>query len=343
MGENNFEIKVVLDKKVWEKFNLSLEDPSYFQSWDWGEVEKLKGVKVFRYGFYRNSKLEAIFQIFEIKAKRGHFLHIRQGPVILSWDKKTTKCIFDFIKEIAYKINVSYIRISPLLSMDDPIVLYLKDLGFRQSPIHNVDAENRWVLDIKPDKDFLLANMRKTTRYLIKKAQGMDIDITKSNRTEDMDEFLRIYNETALNKKFVPHSLILEEFEIFKKDNSAFVYLAKQDKNILSGALITYYGKEAIYRHGATSIVGRNTPASYLLQWKAINDAKEMGLAKYNFWGIANTDNKKHPWFGLSQFKKGFGGYKVDFIHSMDLPIKLTYWISYLIDYCTKIKKGYNL
>ncbi|RJQ26855.1 peptidoglycan bridge formation glycyltransferase FemA/FemB family protein, partial [Candidatus Parcubacteria bacterium] len=86
----------------------------------------------------------------------------------------------------------------------------------------------------------------------------------------------------------------------------------------------------------------RKTPASYLLQWEAIKDAKKEGLSTYNFWGIAKDDDPRGAWHGLSQFKKGFGGQRLDFVHSQDLPLTKKYWLSYLIDYVTKIKKGYN-
>ena len=142
-------------------------------------------------------------------------------------------------------------------------------------------------------------------------------------------------------KKFVPHSLVKEEFEEYRKQDKSFLYFATLNEKILSCAMIVYYGKEAIYRHGATTEEGRGTPASYLIQWKAIQDAQKSGLSLYNFWGVAKDNNPKNPWFGLSQFKKGFGGGQINFIHSMDLPLKPTYFISYLIDYLTRLKKGH--
>ena len=80
-----------------------------------------------------------------------------------------------------------------------------------------------------------------------------------------------------------------------------------------------------------------------MIQWKAINDAKEKGCLYYDFWGIAKDENKKNPWYGLSSFKKGFGGSQVDYLHSLDLRVSWRYWITFGIDLLTKIKKGHFL
>jgi lipid II:glycine glycyltransferase (peptidoglycan interpeptide bridge formation enzyme) len=337
----SLEIQEVNDRKIWEEFNLAQDYPAYFQAWDWGEVMKMSGVPVFRFGFSKESQLLGIAQVFDIKAKRGHFLHLRQGPVLREWDRRTVGEILRFIRDFAQKRGASYVRVSPLVKEDNPVISYLKEIGLKEAPIHNVDAENRWVLDISQELEAILKSMRKTTRYLIRKGESENIKVTCSQADVDIEKFLKIYYETARSKKFVPHLLVKEEIEVFRKEDQSFVYLAEDKGEILGGAVINYYGSEAIYRHGATTSAGRNTPASYLIQWQAIKDAKEKGLRLYNFWGVSKEDDPKDPWFGLSQFKKGFGGERVDFIHAMDYPVSPKYWISFLIDYYTKLKKGY--
>lgn len=339
---DKFTVKIINNKNVWEKFNLSFPNPSYFQSWYWGEVQKATGIETQRLGFFAGKKLFGIAQVFDIKARRGHFLYVRQGPVLSDWNKKKTSFVLDELKNHALEKNASFIRLSPLLPLGSFDSLGFKNFGLRFSPTHNLDAENRWVLDLAPNEDELLQAMRKTSRYLIKHAQNEDIKVTVSEDEKDLEKFLSIYADTAKSKHFVPHSQLKEEFAIFSKEKKAKLYLAIRKKEILAGALIVYYGNEAIYRHGATTNIGRKTSASYIIQWEAIKEAKKQGLKQYNFWGIAPTDNPKHPWQGLSLFKKGFGGRQMDFLHAMDLPIKLSYWITFVIDYLTMVKKGYK-
>ena len=47
---------------------------------------------------------------------------------------------------------------------------------------------------------------------------------------------------------------------------------------------------------------------AYLLQWTAIQDAKEYGCLTYDFYGMPPTDDENHPMHGLYLFKTGFGG-----------------------------------
>lgn len=340
--------KQIKERKIWEGFNLSYEYPSYFQSWDWGAIERRRGTPVVRIGVFslrhNDPQLVGIMQVFEVRARRGHFLHIRQGPVLEEsvWrDTQKVEEIFSYLRVLAREKKCFFMRVSPLIDPQDEAVLRLLHRGFRFSPIRNVDAENRWVLKINDTQESLLSKMRKTTRYMIRKGEKVNIKIIRSKKLSDLELFLNIYKETALLKHFVPHKMIREEFEELRKKNAAFVYLAMQEREILAGAIIVYYGREAIYRHGATSGVGRTTPASYLLQWNAIKDAQRRGFTIYNFWGIVEKDDSRDSWFGLSQFKKGFGGDRMDFVHSMDLPIRKSYWITFLIDSLEKIKRNY--
>ena len=44
-------------------------------------------------------------------------------------------------------------------------------------------------------------------------------------------------------------------------------------------------------------------------------------MKRYNFWGVAPEDQKDHRFYGLSVFKRGFGGQDVDYLHAMDLVV----------------------
>jgi len=92
-------------------------------------------------------------------------------------------------------------------------------------------------------------------------------------------------------------------------------------------------GEYAFYHHGASQNTYPKIPTAYAVQWAAIREAKKRGIKLYNFWGIAPDENdKKHPWAGLTLFKKGFGGYRTNYLHAQDLPLSWKYWISWSIE-----------
>jgi len=217
----------------------------------------------------------------------------------------------------------------------------LNNLHFRSAPLHNMDAEICWVLDITKPQEQLLREMRKSHRYLIRKAQTMNLTCIRSTNKSDIDRFMPLYKTLSEIKHFVPHGGVKEEFAAFSADNEEVLYMVEYEKKIIAGAMIAFVGNMAIYRHSASDKQYNHIPASYIIQWEAINEAKKRDLQYYNFWGIAPDDKPNHPWKGLTLFKTGFGGEKKEFLHAQDLPLTLGYVKNYLIETATKKIKGY--
>jgi len=337
-----YEIKHITDQKIWADFLDHTYEGFYpfFQSWEWGEVQQELGFSIERVGLFQKESLVGIVLIVEIKAKRGHYLHLRHGPVVLDSVKHTPELI-TYAKNRAKQLGASFLRVSPLIEKSQKNLDLIHRLGGRPAPIHNMDAEVCWVLDITMSEEDLLKQMRKSHRYLIRKAQTMPIEIIMSTDVKDLELFLPLYTGLSERKHFVAHKGLREEFGSFSRNDHAMLFLAKYEGNIIGGAVISFIGNMAIYRHGASDEAYRNIPASYLIQWHAILEAKRRGKTLYNFYGIAATEDKKHPWYGLTLFKTGFGGAKYEFLHAMDIPLQIGYVKSYIIDTITRIRKGY--
>lgn len=334
-------IERIEDKKTWEDFLSKVDFYPLFQSWNWGEVQKKLGFGIVRYGVFDRGKLVVICLTVEVKAKRGHYLHLRHGPVFLKFNKKYFDFFISFVKNIAQERHASFIRFSPLTKKELVEEDFFKKRGFLAAPVPNQDAEICWVLNIEKLEEELLKAMRKTHRYLIRKAQSLNIKIIRTKKMSDIDVFLDIYANLAKRKQFVPHKGIKEEFEIFSQNNEALLFLAEYENKIIAGSLVLFVGNMAIYHHGASLSDYRDVPASYLVQWEIVLEAKKRGKKLYNFWGIAPSDSKNHPWQGLTLFKTGFGGEKREFLHAQDLPLNIWYWKTYFIEYVAKTMKGY--
>ena len=202
----------------------------------------------------------------------------------------------------------------------------------------------RWILDLDKTEEELLYGMRKTTRYLIRQAQkNSEIQIKKSQSLEDLEEFYKIYQETASYHHFVPFSFdyLKKELETFKKDDQILIFLAKYKGEVVSGAVIVYWQNGGFYHHGASLRKYSKVPASYLIQWEAIKEAKKRECDFYSFWGIAPEDRPNHPWKGLTLFKKGFGGKKEEYVKTKDYVLSWRYKINWIVETLRKIKRGY--
>jgi lipid II:glycine glycyltransferase (peptidoglycan interpeptide bridge formation enzyme) len=182
--------------------------------------------------------------------------------------------------------------------------------------------------------------MRKTTRYEIKKANKLGITIETTKDEAKMRHFYDLQIETAKRQKFVPFSykFLDEQFAVFADVDKALIYTASYEGKILAQAFIIFYGQEAVYHYGASTEDGRKYPGAYLIQWEAIKEAKKRGMTRYNFWGVAPADNPEHRFYGVSVFKRGFGGEDFQYLHAQDLVInKPKYLINYAVE---KLRKS---
>ncbi|MFA7170213.1 MAG: peptidoglycan bridge formation glycyltransferase FemA/FemB family protein [Candidatus Paceibacterota bacterium] len=335
-------VKEIKDKNIWESFILNCSEKTFCQSWNWGNFNESMGDTVWRFGIFEEDELIAVFQTLKIKAKRGVFLFVPHGPVILKGEtKKIIEEILVHLKDLGRKEKVAFIRFSPILEKNKDNVKIFKDLGFRNAPIH-MHPELTWELNISLDEEEVLKGMRKTTRYLVKQGEkNKEINIVKGTDDEALEDFERVYLETASRQSFTPFSFkyLKKEVEAFEKDGEVVIFSGKYNGETVSSAIIIYYSNIAFYHQGASSLKYPKIPVSYLLQWEVIKEAKRRNCRLYNFWGVVPESNKNHPWAGLSLFKKGFGGQEKEYVKTQDYPMTPLYWLTYVFEELRKRKR----
>lgn len=333
------QIREVTNKDIWEDFLLNIQEKTFLDSWNWGEFQKKQGEKIWRLGVYDNEQLIGVTLVIKVKAKRGTFLFLPHGPI----GKKELGSLLVRLKEIANQEKAGFIRIASIWERNKENIKIFKDLGFKNAPTH-MHPELTWELNITPSEKDLLKNMRKTTRYLIKQAiKNSEIEVIKSQNINDLKEFDKIYKDTATRHRFTPFSIdyLKDQFSCFSPDNQIVIYLGKYKGKVVSSAVMVYWQGIGFYHHGASLSKYNNNkvPVSYLMQWEAIREARARECNKYNFWGIAPNNNKKHPWAGLSLFKMGFGGYAKEYVRTQDLILSPSYYLTYIIEKIRKLKR----
>lgn len=345
----------IANKDEWENFLSQCSEKTFLHSWNWGEFNKTMGEKIWRFGMYNSEKLIGAVLVTKISARRGTFLFIPHGPVLIEGleikDKKDIlQLLLLSIENIAKEERASFVRIAPILERTQENVNLFKDSVAREAPIH-MHPEVTWELGIALPEDQLLMGMRKTTRYLIRQAEkNPDIEIVKSNKIEDLKFFWPVYSKTARRHRFVMFSekYLKTEFESFIKDKEILLFLGKYKNQVVSAAIFIFWQDMCFYHHAGSLSKYNKIPVSYLLQWEAIKEAKARGCKTYNFWGIApgienesDAQKSKHPWAGLSLFKMGFGGQKKEYVKTQDFVISAKYWLNYIIEKIRKAKRGF--
>ena len=333
-------VKIIENQKLYEEGLAQIEqdERSFLQSYEYGLMQKELGHKAIFFGIFENEKIVQSYLWIIFKAKRGTFIFCPYGV----FDSEKLRLILDFIKGLSKKEKIDFIRVSPNMEDNEINRKLFKDLGFHNAPVHMMHPELDWVLDISKDEKTLLMEMRKNNRYGIKKATKDGVTIIDGATQDLLDKFYKMHEQTAKRQGFVPWSktFLDAQLKYFGPKNEIKIYLGIYDQKEIAGAVIMFYEEKAYYHHGASLSEYNKIPASYLIQWEAIKEAKKRGYKVYSFYGIIE-DAPKHPWAGLSFFKKGFGGHGRYLLHCQDLKLTKKYWLNFAVEKIRRMKRGY--
>lgn len=311
--------------------NSPYESANFLQSKDWAKMNKLIGHKVYTHPCLMIVK----------DAKRGRYLEVPGGPLINWHSRVLTEKVFKGIKAVAEKEECVFIRVRPqLLDTKENRELFAS-LGFRIAPMH-LHAEHTVIIDLAQDEETLLANMRRQTRYEVRRSIKQGIIVEKSCSEEVFKEFHQIQADTAARQHFVPPSEreLLAEHEAFGEN--AVIYIAKtaEDKKPIAYGLILKSGDEADYFEAASTELNRKLPGAYALQWQVMRDLKSEGFKRYNLWGIAPPNQPNHRYAKVTTFKTGFGGEIVTYLPAHDLVLSpKKYKLNLLVETIRKKKR----
>ena len=337
----------VTSKEVWEKFFADIQEKTFLQSWNWGEFQErmgsASGGKIWRLGMRDDDgRPTSIILAVKVRAKRGTFLLVQHNLDL-------PEVLLNKLKEIAKEEDCAFIRMAPLLARNEENKKLFRKMGFREAPMHASAYEATWKLDITPQEEELLKNMRKSTRYLIHQAEkNPDLMVTKSSQLADVEIYQKLNLKVAKRQKFTPFSFesVKNELDIFNKpaspaggDGEALLFFGKYKGEVVASALVIFWSGIGFYHQAALDPKYHKIPIAYLLQWEAIKEAKKRGCKIYDFWGYVDPKSR-HPWAGPALFKMGFGGKAYEYIKTQDLPLLKSYWLTYAFETMRKIKRG---
>ena len=117
--------------------------------------------------------------------------------------------------------------------------------------------------------------------------------------------------------------------------------LSKYKGEYISAAIFIFYQGQAIYHHSGSLSKFRDIPSTYLLIWEAVKYAKKIGMKEFNLWGVCEAQDFSHPWYGLSLFKRGFGGNERRFVHAQDLIVDPLAYVTRIYEFIESKLRGY--
>ncbi|MBQ6127721.1 peptidoglycan bridge formation glycyltransferase FemA/FemB family protein [Candidatus Saccharibacteria bacterium] len=316
------------DRRAWDDFVTSHPEANFLQSWDYYEFHKSRGNKIVRRIVAeidpKNDKQTIIAAYAGVveDAKRGRHLAIAGGPIV-DWQKlNLVNLLVDDIRDQAKKHHCVFARVRPQLERSDEAYVIFKEMGFVPAPTY-LSVEYAAILDLHKSEEEILKNMHRRIRYAVNNARNKGFTIEKSQDPKDIHEFYKIQLQTARRQNFVSFSedYLTKQFAAFAKNNEAVLYTAKYNGEILAQNFMIFYGNEASYHYAVSTELGTKMSGSPILHVEAMKDARERGIYRYNLWGIVGEDEKNHRFYGVSFFKRGFGGEELKYLPAHDLVI----------------------
>lgn len=335
----------------WQKITERYPEANFLQSPAWRKMNELVGHKVII-----EASDDAWCLMIVKDAKRGRYLEVPGGPLVDWSDEEGVERVFTKMREVAKQEKCVFIRVRPQLERNTENEARLKALGAKPAPMH-LHAEHTVIIDLEKSEEQLLGDMRKQTRYEVRRAEKMGIKVDWGDSEELFTEFHQVQTETAARQHFVPPDLktLLAERQAFgggkrQAGDGIRLYVAHTaEGEAIAYGLVLIDGCEAEYFEAASTELNRRLPGAYALQWQVMRDLKQLGIRRYNLWGIAPPEamknggsgtQPKHRYAGVTTFKTGFGGRVVEFVPAHDIVIqRLRYGLDWLIESIRKKKR----
>ena len=235
--------------------------------------------------------------------------------------------------------------------------LHIKNVRIKKAKT-DIQPPDTVILPLEKSEDEIMAQFKSKWRYNIRLAEkkGCVVECMPMSTDEEIEVaigvFYSLYETTAKRDGIAIHAknyyktlfLLAKDYP----DLSVRLYVAKYEGLILASIITIFYKNEATYLYGASSNEHRNIMPTYLLQYRAIMDAKAFGCKTYDFYGMPPCEDEGHPMAGLYRFKTGFGGKIVHRIGSIDAYQKALRYKAYSLAesarsfYYKQIKKWFK-
>lgn len=272
-----------------------MEEKEFLQSELWLRFQEATGKETVPFsgdGFSANGIVHTLPFV-------GRYLYIPRGPLA------EESAFLASLLALAQEKKAKWLRIEP------PTAKLLDELtantSFRvvKAP-HDMQPREIFKMDITPQEEQLLSDMKPKTRYNIRLAEKRSVRVFETREERYIQAFLDLITATSGRKGITPHArTYYEKFFTTLPQDVCRLFVAEYQGMVLAANMVIFYGDTVTYLHGGSSDLHREVMAPHLLQWEQIKVARSLGFAYYDFGGV-KTATKNSSWTGITNFKRGF-------------------------------------
>ncbi|MBJ7602639.1 MAG: peptidoglycan bridge formation glycyltransferase FemA/FemB family protein [Candidatus Dormibacteraeota bacterium] len=277
------------------------QPPPLLQSWGHGEVQAEEGWRVERINLPQG-------QASVLLQGRRPFAraYVPRGPV------PTSEAALGGLVAWARNSGLARLRVEPEAPSELGPVLHR--LGFH--PSQAIQPKHTLIVPLASD-EVMLASFKAKHRYNIRLALKRGVGVEEGREPEELH---RQTQATAARQGIALLSTAQYRARLAKLAWCR-TYVARHEGRPLAAILVAHFGGRAYYLFGGSSGEQRELQPTYAAQWAAMRAARDAGCRDYDLWGIPPEPDPDHPWFGLWQFKIGFGGRQTTYCGAWDLEL----------------------
>jgi lipid II:glycine glycyltransferase (peptidoglycan interpeptide bridge formation enzyme) len=231
------------------------------------------------------------------------------------------------LMKTAREQHVTFVRVDPVGAIT---AADLQARGFKPLTYQQLQPDHTQVIDLRQSKDEIFADMSQNSRNITKNIHKKGVTIRKSTNPADITILTSLLAGVASRNHIRTHDeryFSLQAETLFPL-GAATLFIAELEGTPIAAALVYDSDDTRTYAHAAADDAYRKLSAGTALLGAMILDAKECGLTTFDLYGITESDDPKHPWYGFTKFKKSFGGTPLAYVGTWDLPInKPGYWL----------------
>lgn len=201
------------------------------------------------------------------------------------------------IRELTKKHRAFQVIIEPKTDLD---AKYLMSLGFKLSKSPYLPTKTLQI-DLTRNKTTIFKNLAKDARSAVKKNMGIKI------KNSSVENFHTVWKRAVGIKRYLPPLTHLKALKKSFKNKALF--LTYED----AGAIFLIADEIAYYWQAFSAKIARKNLYQYKIIWEGILWAKARGAKIFDFEGIYDERFPNKSWLGFTHFKKGFGGYVIEY------------------------------
>lgn len=304
------------------------------QTWEWGNFKSRYGWQPDRYLWQEDDRPCAAASVLTRQLSRlpATVMYTPKGPALDYENTALLEQVLAHLESTARQERALFVKIDPDVQADTvvgkAVVKTLRRRGWRASR-EQIQFRNTVLLDLTATSDELLAAMKSKWRYNIRLARRKGVTVRQGQLT-DLPLLYEMYASTATRDDFVirPAAYYRDAWGAFIEAGLAQPLIAEVEREPVAMVIIFRFARRAWYMYGASRNIHREKMPNHLLQWEAMEWAKEQGCTVYDMWGAPDEMDESDLMWGVYRFKEGFGGEFVRHIGAWDYPTsRFGYWL----------------